>query len=416
MWWQTILEQFHNNQFLAGGGVLMVLGGIAAYCRALPGKIYNWLWDRLFMDIEIQMKDEAFWWFHAWLAEHGYSKRWARNLSVTTTPNKDEEEMGMPTVKLTPSPGRHFMFWRRRPMIVYRERKDATGTNGSVLTQEPREVYTISIMTRSREVCRQLLEEAYQIANPASDKRISILVPQYGDWRRSNKVRPRSLDSVFLKGQVLDALLKDMKEFLSAEQWYVDRGIPYRRGYLLYGPPGNGKSSTVKALASEMKLDVCIANLGSMSADDELSNLFANIPHHAIVLLEDIDCVTTKRKKVKTADGETSSSISLSMLLNALDGVAAKEGRILFMTTNHIEKLDPALIRPGRCDRQVYIGDATPEQAERLFQRFFPDGDARAFGEALPDGTSMAAAQGVLLQSKTPEEAIDEIQRANRDV
>src|SRR5690606_8804816 len=129
--WQMILEQFHNNQFLAGGGVLMVLGGLAAYCRALPAKVYNWLWDRVFMDLEIQMKEDSFWWLHVWLSEQNYSQRWARNLSVTTHHRRDDDR-GMPKVALTPSPGRHFMFWRGRPMIVYRERKEAAGTNGAV--------------------------------------------------------------------------------------------------------------------------------------------------------------------------------------------------------------------------------------------------------------------------------------------
>lgn len=411
--WQTILEQFQNNQFLAGGGVLMALGAVAAYCRDVPRRVFSWLWDRLFMDLEIQMKDDAFWWFSVWLAEHGYSKRWARNLSVSTKRRRDEEdERGMPSVHLTPSPGRHFMFWRRRPMIVYRERKEAAGTNGAMITKEPVETYTISIMTRSREVCCQLLQEAYDAANPASDRRINLLMPQFGGWTGSYKVRPRPIDTVFLPNGVLDDLLEDMRWFLESEDWYVTRGIPYRRGYLLYGPPGNGKSSTVKALASELKLDICVAHLGSIDTDEELVQLFINLPHHSVVLLEDIDCVTANRAK----DGDDDKkNLSMSALLNALDGVAAKEGRLLFMTTNHIEKLDAALIRPGRCDKQIYIGNADADQAASLFLRFFPEAEETAKQFHRPD-TSMAALQGVLLGSATPEEAIREIQRADSDL
>lgn len=70
-----------------------------------------------------------------------------------------------------------------------------------------------------------------------------------------------------------------------------------------------------------------------------------------------------------------SANVTFSGLLNAVDGVASSTSqRILFMTTNHIEKLDPALIRPGRVDLKEYIGDATTTQARALFERFYADG------------------------------------------
>ena len=104
-------------------------------------------------------------------------------------------------------------------------------------------------------------------------------------------------------------------------------------------------------------------------ADDKLIHLLSNTPERAFVLIEDIDAAFNKR--VQTSEDGYQSSVTFSGFLNALDGVASGEERIIFMTTNHPEKLDSALIRPGRVDLAMLIDDASPQQARRLFERFY---------------------------------------------
>jgi chaperone BCS1 len=134
--------------------------------------------------------------------------------------------------------------------------------------------------------------------------------------------------------------------------------------------------------------------------------MFADVPANSIILIEDIDCVFEKRKQ--TEDNE--SKVTFSGLLNAIDGVVAGEGRILFMTTNHIEKLDAALIRDGRCDVRILIENANADQARRLFLRFFPGENTLAdqFGELVGQHElCMAALQGHLL--KYSEDAVSAV-------
>jgi chaperone BCS1 len=208
---------------------------------------------------------------------------------------------------------------------------------------------------------------------------------------------------------VLEMILDDAERFMKKEQWYVERGIPYRRGYLLHGPPGNGKSSAVMALASKLKLDICVLSLsGGGMGDDELRRLLSDLPSDsAIVLIEDVDCVFQQRESSDDKD----SKITFSGLLNAIDGVVAAEGRILVMTTNFPDKLDAALIRPGRCDVQVLVKNADEDQARRLFLRFFGGQEtlAREFGVLAGTGNmSMAKLQGHLLKyaEHNPQDAI----------
>jgi chaperone BCS1 len=162
----------------------------------------------------------------------------------------------------------------------------------------------------------------------------------------------------------------------------MDKGVPYRRGYLLYGPPGTGKTSFVQAIAGAARLNLCYLNLSSGDLDDDqLNRLLSEAPERSIILLEDVDAMFVQRDQVQKQ------KLSFSGFLNALDGVRSQEGQVLFMTTNHKERLDPALLRPGRADVHVKLDNASEKQIKALFSRFFPEAPseaAEAFARQLP--------------------------------
>lgn len=113
------------------------------------------------------------------------------------------------------------------------------------------------------------------------------------------------------------------------------------------------------------------------------------MPERSIVLLEDIDAAFSKR--VQTSEDGYQSAVTFSGLLNTLDGVASADSRIIFMTTNHLGRLDPALVRPGRVDLVSYLGDASPYQARELFARFY--------GGATDDETDVLAARAAEIEA-----------------
>ncbi|KAI9041244.1 BCS1 and AAA domain-containing protein [Aspergillus affinis] len=195
-------------------------------------------------------------------------------------------------------------------------------------------------------------------------------------WIRSISRPARPLSTVLLEGGEKHAFLQDVQQYLhpATMRWYSDRGIPYRRGYLFYGPPGTGKSSLAFAAAGFLGLNVYILNLNSQQlTEDALAQLFQDLPRRCLVLLEDIDSneVTNRRTAETSKKRKGKSSISLSALLNIIDGVAAQEGRALIMTTNHHEHLDPALVRPGRVDYQLEFKLASRHLAREMFQNIF---------------------------------------------
>ncbi len=137
--------------------------------------------------------------------------------------------------------------------------------------------------------------------------------------------------------------LDDLRDFYRSEAWYAARGIPYRRGYLLHGPPGTGKTTMVLALAGELKLAVATLSLSSrLMSDESLRALVDELPVATVLLIEDVDCAFKESRNTTGVTG-----ITLSGLLSALDGVSSRDGRVLFLTTNHPDRLDPALVRPA---------------------------------------------------------------------
>ena len=212
----------------------------------------------------------------------------------------------------------------------------------------------------------------------------------YGNWDERALQSGRPLESVILQGDMAAVLLRDVEDFLSASDRYRRVGAPYRRGYLFHGPPGCGKTSLAKALATETRMDIYLLSLSRASmTDDVLINQIAQVRERSIVLLEDVDVAFHGSGRKKKQKG-----ITLSGLLNAIDGVVPSEGRILIMTSNHPDRIDPALIRPGRADVHYELGPADADMARRLFLRFFHNEPevAEEFGYAA-EGATPAAIQ-----------------------
>jgi chaperone BCS1 len=243
-------------------------------------------------------------------------------------------------------------------MVVQRKRQSERAAGLEVL-----ETVELTTIGRSAAIMHEIVREARNQAAERDSDHTIIFHNTGGRWSRQQEPRARRpLQSVVLAGDTRAELLCDVKQFLASRAYYVGLGVPYRRGYLLHGPPGCGKSSLVTALAGELRLAICVLSLSNRSLDDDsLNNLLNTAPLRSIVLLEDIDRAFAN-----------DSRITMSGLLNALDGVAAQEGRLVFMTTNHVDKLDAALVRPGRCDVKLEIGLMNSAQIRDMFVKFFP--------------------------------------------
>jgi chaperone BCS1 len=294
-----------------------------------------------------------------WWVSTRSSTQYTRSSLATTDLASASTEFGSPNTKqrpirYTPWNGR-FLIWHGGHLLLFRREYRAGEFNG-------REEVSISCFSRSPRILRELLTECCTEYSKLVQNKTSLYEHQDGVWVRSVVSDIRPISTVILNESKKSELLKDIENYLdpASRQWYSSRGIPYRKGYLLHGPPGTGKSSLSLSIAGHTGLDIYILSLSAVT-EDHLRDLFARLPSRCVVLLEDIDAVSSQRiGKVTTKDSRQSKPVAgrvpLSTLLNVIDGVGSREGRVLIMTTNHISHLDEALIRPGRVDKKVEFG------------------------------------------------------------
>lgn len=291
------------------------------------------------------------------------------------------------------------------------------------------EYITLTTTRWNKSVIREILERAKPKPAKVGETKLSIYRAdsESRDWiPLGHPKKKRSLNSIILDGDVTKNLMSDLNEFLSLEDWYVEMGIPHRRGYLLYGPPGCGKSSIIKAIAGELGYDICMLSLSSQLCDDVLTEMLSSAPTKSIILLEDIDAAFKSREDQSATARETNlafegcspSSLTFRGLLNALDGVgSAEDGQIIFMTTNYPDRLDPALVRPGRVDLKVFIDHPNDFQLEGMFKKFYPEASQELRTQFVKEihildiKVSMAMVQGLfLIHKKDAQAAMDNLQ------
>ncbi|KAJ7477696.1 P-loop containing nucleoside triphosphate hydrolase protein [Mycena latifolia] len=267
----------------------------------------------------------------------------------------------------------------------------------------------ITLHSSDRDVLEDLIDCAKEKYLEHGTSRVTVhLTDNLGRWAKTVTKSRRALSTLILPTNIKETILADAREFLASEKWYNLAGIPHRRGYLLYGAPGTGKSSTIHAVAGELGLEIYFISLASPGIDDfTLGQLISDTPSRCILLLEDIDCAFPSREDADEEDEEPEkdrngnpvhpheklvmppkSAVTLSGLLNVLDSVVSDEGRLTFATTNHIANLDAALIRAGRMDVKIKYGLATTEQIEQVFKVFFPVRGAHTDDEDLPPCTA----------------------------
>ena len=401
---QTIETQL-QSQIVSGGLVLGLAGVLIAALRKLPGMLWGHLKRVFIVTAVIDSRSDLFHACVGWLNDLPYGRH-SRLFTVIQDHrdnDTDDDPEGLPRLLYSPAPGFHLFWHGGRPMWIQR---DIT-VNLQVI-----ETLRISALFARRRLLEGILEEIIRKAHAhVADHTRLYTADKWGEaWNLADSRPRRRIDSVVLDGDLRERLLADIDEFFARRQWYAELGIPWRRGYLLHGPPGTGKTSLAYALAGELHLKLCALSLTNPKLNDQtIAELLQKTPPRAMILIEDIDAFFAARDKQ-----DQRIEVSFSGLLNALDGVAAQEGRIVILTTNHIERLDPALIRPGRIDLALEIGNAGSDQLRTLFLRFHPSEQVLAeqlVASCPPGRLSPARIQQVLLEVDEPAAAAARIRQ-----
>ncbi|MBX2798380.1 MAG: ATP-binding protein [Myxococcales bacterium] len=208
----------------------------------------------------------------------------------------------------------------------------------------------------SEEVVTRLVHRVAMVSQEVQDE---VMVFANGFWQRSTElrdaIRDATFDNLVLPPGMAESLLSSFRQFLASEEEYATYGVPWKRGVLFLGPPGNGKTHCIKALINALELPcLYVQSFESTygSPQQNVQQVFerARRTTPCALVLEDLDSLLNDKTR--------------AFFLNELDGFASNRGILTLATTNHPDKLDPAIVdRPSRFDRKVPF--TLPAQAER---------------------------------------------------
>ncbi|OMO56986.1 hypothetical protein CCACVL1_26132 [Corchorus capsularis] len=211
-------------------------------------------------------------------------------------------------------------------------------------------------------------------------KMFTLNMQNYGGikWESINLEHPATFETLAMDPELKYGVMEDLNRFIKRKEFYKRVGRAWKRGYLLYGPPGTGKSSLVAAMANYLKFDVYDLQLANIMRDSDLRKLLLSTGNRSILVIEDIDCSVDLPDRRhgehgrKQHDHHHVQQLTLSGLLNFIDGLWSSCGdeRIIIFTTNHKEKLDHALLRPGRMDMHIHMSYCNPQGFKLLASNY----------------------------------------------
>lgn len=362
-----------GNDFFQGGLALMFMGAVIAAIRYAPQLIWHLI--QRYWAVSVTTRDqELVRWISKWMAETEYGRN-CQWLDAATSKGADG-----PDAFLRPGFGLHsFKEQGQRYWLLHALEDQGIAGKISVLT--------LKVLGRDSAPLRQVIRLAVETAKTEQiGKNVIYINDRWGSWERIRLFPNRYKSSLFLDSGVTEDILTDAKDFLSSEEQYRVRGLPYRRGYLFSGPPGNGKSTIIQVIATELSLPIYLLSLSDPEMTDySLARALGQMPEKCLLVIEDFEKVNLN-KTCMTVVG----------LLNAVDGPLASEGRLLIVTANEADAIQEHFLRPGRIDRRWSIDMPSAEAVEICYDLFSPDGTidkATFIQEAVTSEWSMARVQ-----------------------
>lgn len=397
-----------NNQFVQGGAVLGIATGLIYSLKSVGLKIYNRIKSNIINVVNIYDYDELFFVLEKYISDNHFEK--CRSLEASyISGQKIDDSRGsflygkVREVKFTQSSNFFTFKYKGKRLLIEKLKKEVEHAQSlRDLMSWNYQISGIKAKIKIEEFLKEITEEYNRFIG--NDK---ILISDFSSEYSNISIRKsvKSLDNTIINKQQKAFLIQDLKNFENSKEWYNKVNITYKRSYLFKGGAGTGKTTISLAIARMLNRDVCCINLSNCSSDKDLLRIFNSVPEGSVQLIEDIDSFfdgRTPKENVK---------ITFSGLINCLDGALSKENIITIITTNHPEKLDSALIRAGRVDVQMEIGNAHNEEIEEYLELFY--GSKYYLGEEKYSVPMSLVQEKCILNKEAPKQAIKEIINCN---
>jgi len=387
---------------VAGAVSLWCLTTLSLMLKSLPNKIWEITKKQTTTTLTLTSSSIAFHRFLRWCEKNKITKN-IRSLKISCG------KYGTAKARKSIGYGTHYFFKKGRIFKINMRQDDKT-TNDM-----ERDIIDITILGRSHSFFDKLFDEI----NKDESRKDVVEVKQFVDdyWQDCEDQRKRDINTVHINKKSKEKIINHIENFIKRENWYLKNGLSYQTGILLYGLPGSGKTSLIKALSSKYNKPLYILGANNLHY---IEKAIVRLPENSILLIEDIDSdsATHSRDNPKPVKNmkPTSKQIpidfsisSISSILNSIDGIISNHGRILIATTNYKNKLDEALLRDGRFDLKIKLGNVDIDILKGFFKQYY-SGFKIDKNIQLKKDITPAKLQNIILNNlNEPEDVIKEI-------
>lgn len=354
--------------------IIPIVGGLMIYMKNVPLHIWNAIVRNTTVSMSLNNAGwdgnvDAYNTFDKWFMQSGY-KKYSRNFFMFRQWREDlfAGETWKP-YRMGIGNGKHIFFYRKRFFWFSKGKLDSAGS----------EKVKEEIVIKTFGWGHQVFEDLIDLFNEKKTDDNGIMVHTFNGetWVESGRIAHRDIETFFMDKEVKASILDKLNRFIDGRDWYQKKGLTYKTSFLFFGPPGTGKTTLTKLLASHFKRDVYSLDLSRLT-NAGLVKALSTVKPGSFLLMEDVDQAggaVRKRKK----EGEASildafsdmGQLTMSGLLNAFDGVVSLDNIIIMLTTNHPEDLDPAVRRKSRIDNEYLIDNLTPMQIWEYCQHMY---------------------------------------------